>query len=263
MTPPVIFIHGLWVHSSAWEPWVQKFTKAGFNAAAIDWPGDSPTVAESRQHPERVAGIGIAEITAHYEREIAKLSERPIVVGHSFGGLVAQKLLSSRLAAAAVAIDPAPIKGVKALPLAQIRSALPVVKSKSNFTKAVSLKRGQFRYGFGNTLSKAESNELFDRFAIPGPGRPVFELTAAKKDANSPTIVDTAGRERGPLLIIGGEKDHTIPEVVARQAAALYAGGTRTEYRKIAARGHSLVFDSGWRTVADLTLEWIQRQVKA
>ncbi|MFE7745975.1 alpha/beta hydrolase [Nocardia sp. NPDC057455] len=257
-TPPVIFVHGLWVHASAWEPWLDLFSRAGYAAQAPLWPGESRSVELTRQNPERVAGFGVQDITEHFAQHIGQLGERPVVVGHSFGGLVAQKLLESGLAVAAVAIDPAPIKGVRALPLAQIRSALPVLRRKSNASGFVQLTRRQFRYGFGNALSWEESDGLYRRWAIPGPGRPVFDLTAAKKDPSSPTQVGLDDRGRGPLLILGGERDHTIPEVVARQAAELYRPGVNTEYRMMPGRGHSLVFDSGWREVAEVVLDWVR-----
>jgi len=260
---PVLFIHGLWVHASAWQPWLDRFTEAGYRAEAPGWPGDSESVEETRRHPERLARVGIAAITDHYAAIASRLPERPIVIGHSFGGLIAQKLLASGVARAAVAIDPAPIKGVKALPLAQIRSAFPIISKKSNTDKAVSLTRGQFRYGFGNALAREESDRLFEAFSIPGPGRPLFELTGAKKDIASPTAVDLDDSSRGPLLILGGAQDHTIPEIVSRQAAALYRPGSGTTYRKIDGRGHSLVFDSGWKHVADTALGWVTQIERA
>jgi pimeloyl-ACP methyl ester carboxylesterase len=257
MTSSVVFIHGLWVHASAWQPWLSLYSEAGFTAVAPGWPGDGDTVAETRRNPARVANHGIQAVTDHYAAIIDRLPERPIVIGHSIGGLVAQKLLADGHAVAAVAIDPAPVKGVKALPLAQIRSALPVLTSTSNRKGSVALTRRQFRYGFGNQLSRTESDDLRRAWAIPGPGRPIVELTKAKKDPASPTSVDLDDSDRGPLLIIGGAGDHTIPEVVAREAAALYSPGDNTDYRSIDGRGHSLVFDSGWREVADLSLDWL------
>jgi len=202
----------------------------------------------------------VQELTEHYARHAKALGEPPVVVGHSFGGLVAQKLLAAGVARAAVAIDPAPIKGVKALPLAQIRSALPVLSKKANRTGSVMLTRRQFRYGFGNAVSREESDRLYQRHAIPGPGRPIFELTAAKKDPASPTGVDLDDSGRGPLLILGGGKDHTVPAIAARQAAALYRPGHRTHYRELPGKGHSLVFDEGWREVAALALTFVKEQ---
>lgn len=255
---PVLLIHGLWIHSAAWGPWLEAFSRVGYDPHAPGWTGDGDSPAATRFHPERLAGAGVAELTAGYARYIEGLPSRPIVVGHCFGGLIAQKLLGSGHASAAVAISPAPIKGAAKLPLARVRSALPVLSRPGNKTGAVALTARQFRYGFGNALSKAESRQLFDAYAIPGPGRTVFELTAAKKDPGSPTAVDTWSGGRGPLLIIGAGKDHTVPEVVSRQAYGLYGGsGAVTDYHTFDGRGHSLVFDSGWEDVAAHALRWV------
>jgi hypothetical protein len=172
-----------------------------------------------------------------------------------------QKLLAQDAAAAAIAIDPGQIKGVKPLPFAQIRSGLPVLSRPGNKKRAVTLTRKQFRYGFGNALSESESGELFDRYAIPGPGKPLFEASAANFKKASPAAVDTRKKDHGPLLITGGGKDHTVPEVVARAACKLYAGsGAVTDYHAFPDRGHSLVLDHGWREIADYTLSWLASQ---
>lgn len=257
---PVLFIHGLWLHSDAWKPWADLFTEAGYDAIVTDWPGDAASVGVARANPASVAGVGIQAVTDAAARVAAGLSQKPIVVGHSFGGLVAQKLLAQGLASRAIAIDPGPMKGVTKLPIAQIRSAFPVVSKKKNRGGAVMLSERQFRYGFGNALGRSESRALYERFAIPGPGLPLFEATGAKKDPHSPTSVDTRVKDRGPLLIIGGGRDHTVPETVTREAFGLYAGsGAKTEYKVFEDRGHSLVVDSGWKDVADFSLSWLQK----
>ena len=259
-TRPVVFIHGLWIHSTAWEPWVDLYRDAGYEPLAPGWPGDGPTVDSTRSEPTTVAGYGLADIVTHYTKIIVDLARRPVVIGHSFGGLIAQQLLASGYASHAVAIDPGPPKGVTKVPLAQIRAALPVLWKKSNRDAAVSLTERQFRYGFANAVSKSEARELFQRWAIPGPGKPLFEATSAKKDPHSPAAVDTANSDRGPLLITGGGKDHQVPEIVTRQAYQLYAGSRAiTDYHVFDDRGHSLVFDSGWRQVADYTLDWLAK----
>jgi non-heme chloroperoxidase len=258
---PVVFIHGLWIHSTAWQPWLELFRSAGYHPTAPGWPGDSDSVEQTRKNAAAVADKGIDDITSAYLDVIRGLPAKPIVIGHSFGGLIAQRLLSGGAAAAAVAIDPGQIKGVKPLPFAQIRSGLPVLSKPGNRKRAVALTRKQFRYGFGNAISDSESGELFDRWAIPGPGRPLFEASAANFRKSSPAAVDTRKRDRGPLLIIAGGKDHTVPEVVARAAYRLYSGsGAVTDYHVFPDRGHSLVLDHGWREVADLTLSWLARQ---
>jgi pimeloyl-ACP methyl ester carboxylesterase len=218
-------------------------------------------VATTWQNSAAVGNRGLEEITANYLRVIDSLDEKPVVVGHSFGGLIAQKILASGHASAAVAIDPGQIKGVKAVPFAQIRSGFPVLSKPGNRKRAVALTKKQFRYAFGNAVPKQESDALFDRWAIPGPGRPLFEASTANFSKTSPAAVDTNKSDRGPLLIIGGGKDHTVPEVVAKAAYKLYArSGATTDYKSFPDRGHSLVFDHGWHEVADYTLAWLQRQ---
>jgi non-heme chloroperoxidase len=261
---PVVLIPGMWIHSSAWTSWIPRFEAAGYAPVAVGWPGEAESAAATRRRPSAVAGSGLQDITDHYARFIGGLPEKPIVIGHSFGGLVAQKLLANGLASAVIAIDPAPIKGTTKLPIAQIRSVLPVLMKKSNRAGAVSLTSRHFRYAFGNRITKAESRKLFDLWSIPAPGKPIFEVTAAKKDPQSPTAVDTKLNDRGPLLITGGEFDHTVPEIVARQAFELYSRSTAvTEYKKFAGRGHALTMDAGWSEVADFSLQWLQSHALA
>lgn len=257
----VVFIHGLWIHATAWEPWVERYAESGYEAHAPGWPGDAADVEQTRANAAALANHGIDDITRGYSEFIRGLKTRPIVVGHSFGGLVAQKLLADGQAAGAIAIDPGQIKGVKPLPLAQIRSGLPVLSRPGNKKKAVSLSKQQFRFAFGNALPEDESNELFERWTIPGPGRPLFEASLANFKRTSPAAVDTGREDRGPLLVIAGGQDHTVPEVVARAAYKLYAdSAATTDFHAFPDRGHSLVFDHGWREVADVTLAWLTRQ---
>lgn len=256
---PVIFIHGLWIHSSSWQPWMELYRSAGYDASAPGWPGDAVDVMRTRADPTSVSGRGIDEITAHYATLIDDLPAKPIVIGHSFGGLIAQKLLADGRAVSAVGICPGQIKGVKPVPFAQIRSGLPVLRNPRNRKKAVSLNSKQFRYAFGNAISEAESDELFAKWTIPGPGKPLFEASSANFKKNSPAAVDTRTDARGPLLIIGAGKDHTVPEVVAKAAHRLYAkSNATTDYLAFPDRGHSLVLDRGWRDVAEATLTWLE-----
>jgi alpha-beta hydrolase superfamily lysophospholipase len=255
---PVIFIHGLWIHSSSWQPWIELFEKHGYASSAPGWPGDGDTVAATRENADALNDVGIAAIVDHYAQLIGSPDVKPIVVGHSFGGLIAQELLASGHAAVAVAIDPAPIKGVKSLPLAQLRSAFPVLGNPANRHRAVSLTAKQFHYGFGNTLSEEESNALHEQWTIPGPGLPLFEDAAANFSKHSPAKVDTHLADRGPLLLTSGTEDHTVPLKVTKEVFGMYAkGSSDTEFHEFEGRGHSLTIDSGWRDVADVTLNWL------
>ncbi|HKN44820.1 MAG TPA: alpha/beta fold hydrolase, partial [Propionibacteriaceae bacterium] len=213
---PVVFVHGLWLHATSWNPWIELFREAGYAPIAPGWPGEPDTVAEAREHPENVANIGINDVTGHYADIIDGLGEQPVIIGHSFGGLIAEKLLGQDVGRAAVAIDPAQIKGVLPLPLAQLRSGFPALGNPTNLHKAVSLTKGQFRYGFGNALSEEESNALHEKWIIPSPARPLFQAASANFVMHSQAKVNTANEDRGPLLLISGLEDHTVPDVVTR-----------------------------------------------
>jgi pimeloyl-ACP methyl ester carboxylesterase len=258
---PVVFIHGLWLHARSWTPWLEVFAAAGYQPVAPGWPGVADTVEEARANPDDIADKGIDDVVAHYAKIIDGLPARPILVGHSFGGMIAQKLLGMNLAAAAVAIDAAQIKGVLPLPLSALHSTLPVFRNPANRHRAVSLTSDQFRYSFGNALPPKESDTLFEQWAIPAPGKPLFEAAAANFSLHSPAKVDTANEERGPLLLIMGGKDHTVPESITEATLKQYKHSSAvTEILEFADRGHSLTIDDGWREVATASLDWLGKQ---
>ena len=259
MTKNVVFIHGLWIHASAWRPWQDLFESQGYTTVAPGWPGDLDTVEATRSNPSGLNDQGISEICHHYADIIDGFDEKPIAIGHSFGGLIAQELLANDLVAAAAAIDPAPVKGVKILPFSQLRSSLPVLGNPANKGRTVALDEKQFAYAFGNVLSEEESNALHAAWTIPGPGRPLFEDATANFVRNSPAEVDTHTAVRGPLLLTSGTEDHTVPKVVTVAVAKLYADNTSsvTEYHEYEGKGHSLTLDSGWTDVADDVLAWL------
>ena len=258
---PVVFIHGLWLHATSWEPWIELFRREGYEPSAPGWPGDPDSVPESRANPESIADHGIDDVVEHYAAIIRALEAPPILIGHSFGGMIAQKLLGQDLAVAAIAIDAAQIKGVLPLPLSALRATLPVFKSPANKHRAVSLNAEQFRFAFGNALSEEESAQLYERWTIPAPGKPLFEAAAANFNPHSPAQVDTANSARGPLLLMTGGKDHTVPEAVTRATLKQYRHSDAvTDIVDFPDRGHSLTIDGGWREVADTALGWLRRQ---
>ncbi|MBV9042998.1 MAG: alpha/beta hydrolase [Acidimicrobiia bacterium] len=256
-----MFIHGLWLHPTSWAAWEEFFGRAGYNTTAPGWPDEPMTVDAARSNPDALANKGIEDIADHYRGLIDAMDDPPILVGHSFGGLFAEKLLGEGLAAAAVAIDAAQIKGVLRTPLSSLRATLPVFKNPANKHRTVSLTAEQFRYSFGNAVSEEESNQLYERWAVPGPARPLFEAATANLSPHAASKVDTDNAERGPLLLIMGGEDHTVPESVTKATAKKYKHSpATTDTLEFADRGHSLTIDSGWQEVADASMTWLEKQ---
>jgi alpha-beta hydrolase superfamily lysophospholipase len=247
------------LHATSWQPWIEHFAAAGYQPVAPGWPHEPPTVDEARVNPDAVANLSIDDVTDHYAGVIAELDEPPVIIGHSFGGLFAEKLLGQGHGAAAVAIDPAQIKGVLPLPLAQLRSGLPALGNPANLHRSVVLTEKEFRYGFGNAVSEEESAELYHRWTVPSPARPLFQAAAANFVMHAQAAVDTGNTERGPLLLISGTADHTVPDVVTRSTFKQYRDSTAvTELKQFEGRGHSLTIDNGWQDVADAILDWLK-----
>jgi pimeloyl-ACP methyl ester carboxylesterase len=261
---PVVFVHGLWLLPSSWDRWRTVFEAAGFATLAPGWPDDPETVAEAKARPDVFAKKGIKDVADHFDEVIRKLAVKPAVVGHSFGGLMTQILAGRGLSAASVAIDPAPFRGVLPLPISALRAASPVLLNPRNVGRAVPLTYDQFRYAFANAVTENEARELYDTYAVPAPGQPLFQAAFANFNPWTEAKVDTKNPGRGPLLILDGELDHTVPWAIAN---ASYNRQKRnvglTEIVKVAGRGHALTIDSGWRDVANLALAFIQRFVTA
>ena len=259
---PIVFAHGLWLLPSSWDRWATLFEEAGYVALTPGWPDDPETVAEAKANPDVFAGKSVGEVADHFEELIRRLNRKPIIVGHSFGGLLTQILAGRGLAVAAVAIDPAPFRGVLPLPFSALRSASPVLSNPANYRRAVPLTYDQFRFGFANAVGEDEAQELYETFAVPTSGQPLFQAAAANLNPWTEAKVDTKNPDRGPLLIISGEKDNTVPWSISN---ASYKQQKRnegvTEIVEIPNRGHALVIDSGWRDVADTALAFVKRFV--
>jgi len=256
---PVVFIHGLWLHGESWNKWLELFRERGYDAVAASWPGDAESTEATRQKAQALAGYGVSEIADHIAGQLKAFTQKPVVIGHSFGGLLAQNLLGRGLAAAGIAFDPAPIKGVPELPFSALKSAFPVLGNPFNYGKAVGLTEPQFRFGFANAVSVQEASELYTKYAMPAPGRPLFQAATATFNPNAATKVNVDNPLRGPLLLISGEDDNTVPPVLVKSALKTYrASPAVTEFKEFAGRGHSLTIDSGWRELAEYSLTWLK-----
>jgi pimeloyl-ACP methyl ester carboxylesterase len=259
---PVVFIHGLWLLPSSWDRWAALFDEAGYAALSPGWPDDPQTTQEANAHPEVFANKTVGQVAEHYVDVIGKLNKKPAVIGHSFGGLLTQMVAGRGLAAASVAIDPAPFRGVLPLPISALQSAWPVLGNLANRHRAVPLTYEQFRFAFANAVSEDEARQLHQTYAVPAAGAPIFQAAAANLNPWTEVRVDTNNPGRGPLLIISGEKDHTLPWAIAN---ASYRKQKRnsgvTEIIEMPNRGHALTIDSGWREVADTALAFVKRFV--
>ncbi len=260
---PIVFVHGLWLLPMSWDRWRAHFESAGFSTISPGWPDDPNTVEEANAHPEVLAHKTVGQIADHFEDVVGKLTKRPAVVGHSFGGLLAQILAGRGVSDATVAIDPAPFRGVLPLPISALKSASPVLGNPLNHHRAVPLTYEQFRYAFANAVTEEEAHDLFNTYAVPGSGAPLFQAATANFNPWTEVKVKTKTAARGPLLIIDGEKDHTVPWAIAKASFKKQKRNKSiTEIVKIDGRGHSLTIDHGWQDVADTALTFVQRFVK-
>ncbi|WP_327406111.1 alpha/beta hydrolase [Streptomyces sp. NBC_01288] len=259
---PVVFVHGLWLLPSSWDRWAAHFEQAGYAPVSLSWPDDPETVKEANEHPEVMAGKTVGQVADHLAELIGTLTRKPAIVGHSFGGLLTQILAGRGLSAASVAIDPAPFRGVLPLPISALRSSAPVLSNPANRNRAVPLTYDQFRYGFANAVGEEEARELYETFAVPAPGAPLFQAATANLNPWTEAKVDTENPDRGPLLIISGEKDHTVPWSIANASYKKQQHNKGvTEITEIKDRGHALTIDHGWQEVADTALSFVRRYV--
>ena len=257
---PVVFIHGLWLLPSSWDRWAEVFEAAGYTALTPAWPDDPETVEQANAKPEVFAHKSVGQVADHFGEVIEQLDRKPAVIGHSFGGLITQILAGRGVAAASVAIDPAPFRGVLPLPVSALKSASPVLGNPANRNRAVPLTYEQFRYAFANAVDEEEAKQLYSAFAVPAAGLPLFQAATANLNPWTEVKVDSKNSKRGPLLIIEGERDHTVPTAIAE---ATYKKQKRnkgvTEFAEMPDRGHALTIDSGWREVADTALAFVRR----
>jgi non-heme chloroperoxidase len=259
---PVVFIHGLWLLPSSWDNWAGLFEEAGYAAVTPVWPDDPETVEQARANPEVLAKKSLGQIADHTAEVIGGLTKKPAVMGHSTGGLLAQMLAGRGLSAATVAIDPGPFRGVLPLPISALRSAMPVLKNPRNRSRAVTLTLDEFKYGWANALSEEEAEQLYETYHVAAPGVALMQMANANVNPWTEAKADTKNPDRGPLLIIDGEKDHTVPWAIANASFKRQRRNEGvTEIEKIPNRGHSLTIDSGWREVAERALAFVRRFV--
>ena len=259
---PVVFVHGLWLLPSSWARWADAFDQAGYASLTPGWPDDPATVVEAKEHPEVLAGKSIGQVADHFEEVIRRLTKEPIVIGHSFGGLLTEILAGRGLASASVAISPAPFRGVLPLPFSSLRAASPVLRNPANRHRAVPLTYDQFRYAFANAVDEDQAKRLYEKYCVPAPGEPLFQGAAANLNPWTEAKVDAKNPDRGPMLIIAGGRDHTVPVAISKSSFKHEQDNdATTEMAEMADRGHSLTIDDGWQEVAETALKFVGRFV--
>ena len=257
---PVIFIHGLWLLPSSWDRWAALFEEAGYVALTPDWPDDPASVEVARAEPETLAKKSLEQVAAHTTLVVEALDKKPVIMGHSTGGLLAEMLAGRGLSAATVAIDPGVFRGVLPLPFSVLKGIGPLLLDPRTPNRAITLSFDQFEYGWANALDTEEGRELYDTSHVAGSGMSLVQMGHANLNPWTEAKVDTRNPDRGPLLIIDGEKDHTVPWAIADAA---YKRQQRnpgvTEIVQVPNRGHSLTIDHGWREVAQIALDFVKR----
>jgi pimeloyl-ACP methyl ester carboxylesterase len=253
---PIVLIHGLWMNALSWEHWVERYTSRGCRVIARSWPGLDDAEAV-RRDASALDQLGIDEIATFYAELIATLDRKPIIMGHSFGALITQVLLDDGFGAAGVSIDSAPIKGNYKLPWSVLKSSFPALKNPANRHRAVALTPDQFHYAFTNTLTDDESRAAYERYAVPGPGRPLFQAALANFNPHAPSKIDFENDQRAPLLVVAGTADHVSPPSINRTIARLqHRSKSITAYKEFAGRSHFILGQPGWEEVADFALDW-------
>jgi non-heme chloroperoxidase len=257
---PVVLIHGLWLLPSSWAAWAEFYRQAGYAPLTPDWPDDPDTVDEARANPQVFVGKTLAQVADHTTEIIQALDQKPVVLGHSTGGLLAQMLAGRGLSVATVAIDPGVFRGVLPLPGSVLKGVGPFLVDPRTRGRAITLTFDQFRYSWTNALDEKEAKELYDAFHVAGSGISLVQMGNANLNPWTQARVDTTNPDRGPLLIIDGAKDHTVPWAIANAAYKRQRRNRAvTEIVKIPNRGHSLTIDHGWREVAQTALDFIER----
>jgi pimeloyl-ACP methyl ester carboxylesterase len=257
---PVVFIHGLWLLPSSWDNWVDFFEQNGYAGLTPDWPDDPETVEEARANPDVLAKKTLNQVADHTQEVIERLQKKPAVMGHSTGGLLAQLIADRGLSAVTVAIDPGPFRGVLPLPISTLRVSAPILRNPLNRGKAITLTLDQFKYGWANALSDEEAKQLYETYHVAAPGVALMQMAYANLNPWTEAKLDPKNPERGPLLILEGEKDHTVAWAIANASYKQQRKNEAvTEIEKIPNRGHSLTIDSGWREVAQKALDFIKR----
>jgi pimeloyl-ACP methyl ester carboxylesterase len=257
---PVAFIHGLWLLPSSWANWADFFRQAGYAPLTPDWPDDPETVEEARANPDVFAKKTLEQIAGHTTDVIKALDKKPAVMGHSTGALLAQMLAGRGLSAVTVAIDPGLFRGVLPLPIPTLRTAGPFLINPLTRGRAITLTFDQFKYGWANALDEKEARELYDTYHVAGSGISLVQMGNANLNPRTEAKVDTKNPDRGPLLIIEGEKDHTVAPAIANAAYKLQRRNPGvTEFVTIPNRGHALTIDHGWREVAQTALDFVKR----
>jgi pimeloyl-ACP methyl ester carboxylesterase len=255
--PTIVLIPGLWLTALSWERWVERYTARGHQVIAKSWPGMDGDIEALRKDPSATAHLGVIELVEYYEGIIRALPAPPIIIGHSFGGLITQILLDRGLGRSGVALDSAPAKGIFALPWSELKSGFPALKNPANAHRAVALTPEEFHYAFTNTMDEAESLKLYERYAVPGPGRVLFQAALANFNPHAATRIDFANDDRAPLLIVAGEKDHVSPPSVNVANAKLQRKSNAvTAFKQFAGRPHFIIGQKGWEEVADFALNW-------
>ncbi len=261
---PVVFVHGLWLLSSSWDNWRTFFEGQGYSTLAPIWPDDPDTVEEAKADPEVFAHKHIKQVTDRYIAAIGQLNKKPAVIGHSFGGLIAQRIAGEGAAAVTVAISPAPFRGVLPLPLSSLKSAAPVLSNPLNFTRSVPLTYEEFRFAFANVVDEQEAHQLYEKYSVPGPGAPLFQAATANLNPWTEAQVNLENAQRGPLLIIGSTEDHTVPWAISNASYHLQKKNPGlTEITEYTDRGHSMTIDHGWQEVAQVALDFITNHLPA